>query len=252
MRPGLFFYKGVPVSFPGKGFEGTSHMPRRIMSGTAGLTFHVINRGVRKLRLFDHAGDYRAWLRAFAEAQERVPVDVFAYCLMPNHFHLVVRPREDGHLAEFMRLGTVTHSMRWHQYRASGGTGAVYQGRYKAFPVQSNHYFYNVCRYVEANAFRGSLVPRAEDWPWGSLSVRCNKCKGLVLCEWPILQPLDWLELVNQHTPGEELDRIRRSIRKNIPLGDPDWSLASASSLGMLKGFRERGRPRKKETGTLL
>jgi putative transposase len=220
------------------------------MSGTAGLTFHVINRGVRKLGLFEHAGDYRSWLKAFAEAQERVPVDVFAYCLMPNHFHLVLRPKVDGHLAEFMRLGTVTHSMRWHQYRASAGTGAVYQGRYKAFPVQSNQYFYNVCRYVEANALRGSLVSRAEDWAWCSLSARCRKCNDLRLCEWPILQPADWLDLVNQLPPRDELDRIRRSVRKNVPLGDSDWSRAAAEPLGLSKGFRERGRPRKKETGT--
>jgi putative transposase len=215
------------------------------MSGTAGLTFHVINRGVRKLRLFDHAGDYRAWLNAFAEAQERVPVDVFAYCLMPNHFHLVVRPRQDGHLAEFMRLGTVTHSMRWHRYRESGGTGAVYQGRYKAFPVQSNQYFFNVCRYVEANALRGALVLRAEDWPWSSLAARGKNCNALSLCEWPILPPADWLDLVNQATPCNDLDTIRRSIRRNIPFGDSAWSRATAEPLGLLKGFRDRGRPRK-------
>lgn len=214
------------------------------MAGTAGLTFHVINRGVRRLKLFDHAGDYLAWLQSFAEAQKRVPVDVFAYCLMPNHFHLVVRPREDGHLAEFMRLGTVTHSMRWHQYRSSGGTGAVYQGRYKAFPVQSNQYFFNVCRYVEANALRGSLVLRAEDWPWSSLAARGRNFNALSLCEWPILPPLDWLDLVNQKP--DDLEAIRRSVRRNIPLGDPDWSYATAAPLGLLKGFRERGRPRKK------
>jgi putative transposase len=220
-----------------------------MMSGTAGLTFHVINRGVRRLRLFEHAGDYRAWLQAFIEAHERVPVDVFAYCLMPNHFHLVLRPKEDGDLAEFMRLGTVTHSMRWHQYRATGGTGAVYQGRYKAFPVQSNQYFYNVCRYVEANALRGSLVSRAEDWLWGSLAARTKKCTGLALCEWPILPPSDWLDLVNQATPRDDLDRIRRSIRRSVPLGDSDWSERSAARLGLSKGFRERGRPRKKRPG---
>ena len=226
-------------------------MPRRIMMGTAGLIFHVINRGVRRLKLFDHAGDYRAWLQAFAEAQERVPVDVFAYCLMPNHFHLVVRPKEDGHLAEFMRLGTVTHSMRWHQYRATGGTGAVYQGRYKSFPVQSNEYFYNVCRYVEANALRGTLVSRAEEWPWSSLWTRGKNCNTLRLCEWPILQPPDWLDLVNQSAARDDLDTIRRSIRRNIPFGDADWARAAAEPLGLSKGFRDRGRPRKKRPGLI-
>jgi len=210
------------------------------------LTFHVINRGVRRLRLFDHAGDYRAWLVAFAEAQQRVPVDVFAYCLMPNHFHLVVRPKEDGHLAEFMRLGTVTHSMRWHQYRGTGGTGAVYQGRYRAFPVQTNTYFYNVCRYVEANAIRSALVNRAEDWPWSSLAARGKNRHLLKLCEWPILPPSDWIEIVNQAAPKSDLDAVRRSVRRNVPCGDIDWSRAAALPLGLSKGFRDRGRPKKR------
>src|SRR5690242_14590389 len=124
-------------------------MPRRTMTGTAGLVFHVMNRGARRLGLFEQDADYWTWFGAFAEAQQRFPVDVFAYCLMPNHFHLVLRPKEDGQLAEFMRLGTLTHSMRWHRHRGNRGSGAVYQGRYRSFPVQTNRYFYNLCRYVE-------------------------------------------------------------------------------------------------------
>ncbi len=219
-------------------------MPRRTTTGTAGIVFHVINRGVRRLGLFDQAGDYRAWLTAFAEAQRRVPIDIFAYCLMPNHFHLVVRPREDGHLAEFMRLGTVTHSMRWHRYRGSAGTGAVYQGRYRAFPVQTNRYFFSVCRYVEANALRASLVEHAEDWPWSSLAARCRNRHLLQLSEWPILQPSDWIQQVNSSGAKAELDAVRRCIIKRIPLGDDDWSRATAVPLGLTRGFRRSGRPR--------
>ena len=229
----------------------TPGMPRRITAGTAGLVFHVINRGVRRLRLFEHDGDYRAWLDAFAEAQARVPVEVFAYCLMPNHFHLVLRPREDGHLAEFMRLGTVTHSMRWHRYRGSGGTGAVYQGRYRAFPVQSNEYFFNACRYVEGNALRASLVTRAEDWPWSSLGARRRNCHILALCEWPNLPPSDWISLVNDLARPSDWDGIRRSVAKSIPFGEPNWSETAAGSLGLTKGFRSPGRPRKMRPGLI-
>ena len=226
-------------------------MPRRLTEGTAGLVFHVINRGVRRLRLFEHDGDYRAWLGAFAEAQGRVPIDVFAYCVMPNHFHLVLRPKRDGDLAEFMRLGTVTHSMRWHRYRGTGGTGAVYQGRYRAFPVQTERYFFNVCRYVESNPLRASLVTQAEDWSWSSLSARCKNRHVLAVCEWPILPPPDWLSLVNDIPGLPEIDAIRRAIAKNRPLGDPDWSLAAARSLGLSKGLRPPGRPPKTRSGLI-
>ena len=221
-------------------------MPRRITRGTAGLVFHVINRGARRLGLFDTDRDYREWLEAFAEAHERAPVDVLAYCLMPNHFHLVLRPQEDRQLAEFMRVGTVTHSMRWHRHRGSAGTGAVYQGRYRAFPVQTNGYFYNLCRYVEANALRAALVKRAEEWAWSSLSARCKNCNVLELAEWPIPQPADWVAQVNDRGARWEFDAVRRSIQRGIPLGDPDWTKATATPLGLKKHMRRPCRPRRR------
>ncbi len=164
-------------------------MPRRCLAGTAGLVFHVINRGVRRLQLFDTPDDYAAWFLCFAEAQRRYPVDVFAYCLMPNHFHMVVRPSEDGQLPGFMRVGTVTHSMRWHAFRGTLGSGAVYQGRYRAFPVQTDGHFLRVCRYVEANALRARLVTRAEHWQWSSVASRGRNWHPLKLAEWPMVLP---------------------------------------------------------------
>lgn len=226
-------------------------MPRRKRVGTAGFVFHVINRGVRRLRLFDNDDDYRLWLQAFVEAHDRFPVDVFAFCLMPNHFHLIVRPTEDGQLSEFMRLGTVTHSVRWHWQRDSLGTGSVYQGRFRAFPIQSSGYFLNACRYVEANPLRGSLVENAEDWMWSSLSDRCKNRHSLPLAEWPILQPADWIARVNEKRNCADFDRIRLSLRKGSPLGEPAWSRAVAASLNLPTGLRGRGRPKKISPGVI-
>ncbi len=226
-------------------------MPIRCQTGTGGVTFHVINRGVRRLTLFQHDGDYLAWLRAFAEAQRRVPIDIFAYCLMPNHFHMVLRPREDGHLAEFMRLGTVTHSKRWHESRGSKGTGAVYQGRYRAFPIGSDRYFFNACRYVEANPLRAALVPRAEDWTWSSLSIRRKNCNALTLAEWPILQPGGWVNLVNESCRDSELEALRRSVRRSAPFGPDEWAKATATALGLERAFRAPGRPKKTTSGVV-
>lgn len=214
------------------------------MSGSAGVVFHVMNRGARRLTICDRDDDYRLLLGALAEAHDRVAVDVFAYCLMPNHFHLLVRPTMDGQLAEFMRLATVIHSVRWHHRRRSQGTGCVYQGRYKAFAVQSNRYFLNACSYVEANALRSSLVERAEDSPWSSASARRKNCKVLPLCEWPILQPPDWLEIVNQRHSRKELSAIRRSIRRSRPFGEESWTHSVSTLLGRTSG-RPPGRPRK-------
>lgn len=219
-------------------------MPIRRTTGTGGLVFHAMNRGVRRLRLFDDPDDYLSLIRCFAQAQARVPVEVFAYCLMPNHFHLVLRPAEDGHLADFMRLATVTHSKRWHQHRGTAGNGAVYQGRYKAFAVQTDRYFFAVCRYVEANPLRAGLVLRAEDWPWSSASARRNNLDEFRLAEWPILPPADWLDVVNQQARSE-VEQLRQSVRRSAPIGDRGWTLRTAEQLGVQRGLRRCGRPKK-------
>lgn len=226
-------------------------MPIRRQEGTAGRVFHVINRGVRRLRLFEQAGDYRAWLVAFAEAHQQIPLDVFAYCLMPNHFHLILRPARDGDLAEFMRLGCGTHSKRWHECRGTRGTGAVYQGRYRAFPIASDRYFYNACRYVESNALRARLVVRAEDWAWSTASVRGTNCNVLPLAEWPILQPRNWIELVNQIPAPRDLADIRACVVRSAPFGPPSWAQSIAEKLHQTHVLRPPGRPRKTTSGVV-
>src|SRR5208282_2122162 len=91
-----------------------------------------------------------------------------AYCLMPNHFRLLLWPRGDRGLSQFMQWLTLTHNQRWHAHQHTAGSGHLYQGRFKSFPVQSDDHFLTVCRYVERNALRAGLAERAEDWPWGT------------------------------------------------------------------------------------
>ena len=213
---------------------------------TAGLVFHVLNRGVRRLRLFEEAGDYRAFLLTFQEAQERVPVDCFAYCVMPNHFHLVVRPQSDGDLSRFMAWLTATHSKRWHAWRKSAGIGHVYQGRFKALPVSSDIHFLHVCRYVERNALRAGLVTRAEAWPWSSLAQRIqgNMGKPAALTAWPVECPPDWTELVQQDAAWET-DQVRDAIRRSAPYGSNEWRQQLARRLELSPSVARIGRPRR-------
>jgi putative transposase len=116
---------------------------------------------------------------------------------MPNHFHLVCAPEEDGQLSDFMRLLTLVHSKRWHAARGTTGTGPVYQGRFKAVPIKSDSQFLTVCRYVERNALTSRLVLRAEDWRWSSLADHWRKSNEVRLAAWPISKPRNWLQLVN-------------------------------------------------------
>ena len=216
-------------------------MPRRQIAATAGIIFHVINRGVRKLKLFDHDADYRAFLVTLSESLARFPVHMYAYCLMPNHFHLVCSPSQDGQLSDFMRLLTLTHSKRWHAARGTTGTGCVYQGRFRSFPVQPDHHFLTVCRYVERNPMRAGLVKRAEDWRWSSLSQRCKNCQSIELTEWPVPAPPNWMAVVNDVENGAEA--VRTSIRRGRPFGDDNWVSTAAARLGLQPSVGAIGRP---------
>jgi len=153
---------------------------------------------------------------------------------MPNHFHLVVWPRIDGELSQFMQWFTATHSKRWHVHRQTTGTGSVYQGRFKALPVQSDAHFLTLCRYVERNPLRAGLVDTAEHWPWSSLSQRGKNCDIPQLSDWPILQPSDWLARVNAlNEEQRDLEEVRLCIRRNRPYGERRWSEEVARTLGL-------------------
>ena len=150
-------------------------MPRPPRAAEGGLVYHALNRANARLAIFEADEDYAAFERVLAEAVARYDMPLLAYCLMPNHFHLLLWPHADGDLSNFMRWLTMTHTQRWHGHRRTAGAGHLYQGRFKSFPVQSDEHFLTVCRYVERNALNASAVDRAEDWRWGSLWARQAK-----------------------------------------------------------------------------
>jgi putative transposase len=227
-------------------------MPYRRRVGSGGYVFHVLNRSARRVQLFGRDSDYRAFLDVMQEAQARTPLRLLAYCLMPNHFHLVAWPSRDEELSGFMQWLTATHSKRWNVYRGGVGTGAVYQGRFKAFPIQADGHFLTVCRYVEQNALRARLVSRAEDWPWSSLALRRSNCHDVALSTWPILPPSNWLELVNEVPTEEVLREVRYSIRRHRPFGEQRWTKEAAAKLSLEPGCRGTGRPRSKMTSGVV
>ena len=120
----------------------------------------------------------------------------------------------------------------------------MYQGVYKSFPVQSDGHLLTVLRYVESNALRAGLVRRAQRWPWSSLTGREEVQQ--MLSAWPVERPEDWLEMVN-HVPDKEVEEVRRSVVKGMPLGSEIWQKKAAARLGLESTFRQRGRPKKEK-----
>ena len=226
-------------------------MPRRPRLAMGGLAYHVLNRAVGRSRLFEKDGDYEAFERVLEEAWTRMSTRILAYCLMPNHWHLVLWPRADGELSEFMRWLTVTHTQRWHAHHHTAGTGPVYQGRFKSFPIRRDHHLLTVCRYVERNALRAGLVTRAEQWRWNSLWRRRNANaadRAFLLSpkSWPVAPPRNWLATVNRPQSDAELEALCRSVTRCAPFGDAAWQKRVAARLGLESTLRPRGRPKKK------
>jgi putative transposase len=214
------------------------------------MVFHVLNRGNARMAIFEQAGDYAAFENVMAEVLPQAPMRILSYCLMPNHWHLVLWPRDDGDLARFMQRLTVTHVRRWHEYRHSAGAGHLYQGTYKSFPVQTDEHFLTVCRYVERNALRSGLAKRAENWPWGSLRRWAAGDSGQLLAEWPVARPQDWVKWVNRPQTERELDALRTSVLRGRPFGQEAWQRQVAKRLDLSHTFRSRGRPPKKGIST--
>jgi putative transposase len=223
-------------------------MPRTPRAIEAGLIYHVLNRGNGRQMLFRKPEDFEAFERVLAEGLSRYPVDLLTWCLMGNHWHLVLRPRTDEALGDLMRWVGVTHVRRHHAHHHTSGGGHLYQGRYKSFPVQDDWHFLTLARYVEANALRAQLVRRAELWRWCALAQRGNRDAILRPVEWPVARPRNWMALVNEPLPPREAEQVATSITRGRPLGSEPWARAIAKRLGLEWTFNPRGRPKKDRT----
>ena len=221
-------------------------MPRTARQVPGGICYHVINRGNGRATVFHEEADYRDFLNLFTRAKAYLPMRLLAYCLMPNHFHLVLWPHRDGDLSQWMRW-LLTAQVRRHHKR-HGGSGRLWQGRYKAFPIQEDHHLLTVLRYVELNPCRAGLAERAETWPWSSAAAR-GRGGGIrtPLDTGPLDLGADWLENLAQAISAESLAALRVSVNRERPFGSPDWAHGAAERLGLESSFRPVGRPHKQK-----
>jgi putative transposase len=217
-------------------------MPRTSRFIVPNYCYHVLNRGNRKARVFHASADYAQFLAAIHLAQQRIHVPILAACLMPNHFHLVVRPLRSEDLGRWMQCAFTTQ-VRWHHAKYET-TGRLWQGRFKAFLIQEDHHLLTVMRYVERNALRAKLVERAEDWQWGSLGWRSARVPPVELAESPVSLPSYWRHLVNEPQTAAEVAEIRTCVNRQRPFGEQNWVADKARTLGIEHSLKPVGRPR--------
>lgn len=216
-------------------------MGRPLRPTSADVVYHVLNRANARKTLFEDEADYVAFERVLSQACDRVSMRLLAYCVMPNHWHLILWPRQERDLSRFMNWLTLTHTQRWHQHRHTVGDGHVYQGRFKSFPVETNEYVLTVCRYVERNPVRAGLVERAEQWRWSSAGTR----RPVPVHDWPVERPAEWRHWVNTDERPEQVAAVRRSVVKGQPYGSEPWVERVVRQWNLGATMRKRGRPRK-------
>lgn len=221
-------------------------MPRIGRTNIGGYVYHVLNRANARVRIFDNNKDYKSFEVILEEAVEKFDMRLLSYCIMPNHWHLVLYPKNDGDLIKFMSWITNTHTRRWHTEKDTIGQGHLYQGRYKSFICQNDNHFISLVKYVEQNAKKANLIKKAEDWKWSSIWRRENGTtkQKKFLSDWPVSIPKDYLSWINQDQTKQDEEIIKRAIIKSNPFGEDYWVANTVKKFGLQQTLRKVGRPK--------
>ncbi len=179
---------------------------------------HVTQRGNRRQKTFFSDADYRAYIDLLANAKIEAGVDVWAYCLMPNHVHLVVVPAEKDSLSALFRDAHRRYTRRIN-FR-EGWRGHLWQERFYSF-VMDEHHLLATVRYTELNPVRAGLCSRPDDWPWSSVHAHLRGEDDALVAVAPMLSRIsDWETYLAARESRARLDIIRMHARTGRPVGD--------------------------------
>ncbi|HMO94314.1 MAG TPA: transposase [Pirellulaceae bacterium] len=218
-------------------------MPRTSRASRGGVVCHVLNLGNGGNDVFHQYDDFAAIVYLMRKAHEKVPMWLTGFCPMTNHIYLLLWPHEDEDLSRWMQWLMTSHVRRCHRHYQ--GSGHVWQGRFKAFPVQSDEHYLTVLRYVERNPLRANMVERSHGWEWSSLKPTVRNGPEGLLCDGPILKPAQRTRHVNGAETEAELQALRHSLARGTPFGDTHWQTKTAAILSLQSSLRPLGRPKR-------
>ena len=218
-------------------------MPRIPRGQQGGYVYHVINRGNGRTTVFHKTQDYEAFLSLLVEAKKRHRVKIFGFCLMPNHFHLVLEPAHQTALSQFMQWLLTSHVRRYHQHY--GSSGHVWQGRFKSFAVQRDEHLITVLRYILQNPVRAGLSSTAREWAWSSL----RRPQLIDAC--PVEDERQSVDQLGEPIKEDQLAMVRECLNRQRPFGKTDWQAEMAATFGLGSTLRPRGRPRNEKKSSL-
>ena len=199
-------------------------MPRPLRPVADGLLYHAMNRGNNRARVFFAADDYRTFLEALAKTQQRYPFRLYGYCLMTNHFHLLLAPEAGVSISRVLQSLTVATHLALSSER--GAVGHVWQGRFKSPLVQDDDHALVVLRYIEANPLRAGMVADLGEYPWSSYGVHGLGGEDALVLPLPAWEGLRrdaekrrayWRKWTHAPLTEKELAEVRRSVKAAGP-----------------------------------
>jgi len=206
------------------------------------IPHHVTQRGNRRQPTFFSSADYETYIELMHGSCARHSVAIWAYCLMPNHVHLVVVPQDEDSLAR--AIGEAHRRYTLVVNEREGWRGHLWQGRFASY-VMDERYLLACARYVETNPVRGGLVSTPTDWPWSSARAHATRSNDAMGAVQPLLDMVgdSWMEFLAVETAADAAGVFRRHERTGRPLGSPAFVASLEDRLGRVL---RRQRPGKK------
>jgi putative transposase len=196
-------------------------MPRIARVVVPGIPHHVTQRGNRRLPTFFCDEDYKRYIHIMAELCSLKNVEIWAYCLMPNHVHLIAVPESEESLAD--AIGEAHRRYTWLINSHNDWSGYLWQGRFASFPMDEAH-LYLAARYVELNPVRAGLVEQAWQYRWSSAAAHISGRDDTLVRGEPLLKKFgDWKKYLEVDITTEETEKMKHHIQTGIPLGNESF-----------------------------
>lgn len=224
-------------------------MPRHARTVFPGVPHHVTQRGNHREPIFFSPGDWEYYLHLLREQAAAQVIEVVAYCLMPNHVHLVLVPTTLDGLYRALKVVHGHYAQRINRMREL--KGHLWQGRYFSSALDVD-YFGNAVRYVELNPVRAGLARKAEEYPWSSAAAHCGLRSDPLVTDRPrsgVFAGIgDWSRWLAEGVSADRCEMLRRHSRRNLPCGTSKFIDELERQAGGPLRHRPAGRPARSQS----
>lgn len=195
-----------------------------------GIPHHVVQRGTRRMEVFFQDSDYKAYLEILKKQCEEHDVEIWSYCLMPNHIHLIAVPKNPESLSKAIG-NTHWHYTRMINFR-EGWRGYLWQGRFSSYVMDSRHMLM-AARYIELNPIRAKLSRKPWRYKWSSAKEHVEgESRSILNAEALLEETGDWQEFLSEGMPEEDIELLRKHARTGRPLGKESFIKRISKKLG--------------------